>query len=248
VPVHRAARAFDATADLYERARPEYPDDALTRLVEVLGIDAATTVVDLAAGTGKLTGPLVRTGAQVLAVEPIAGMCRVLVARVPGVPVLAATAEAIPLCDASVDVVTVGQAFHWFRADEALREIRRVLARQGRLGLIWNRRDRRHEVQRALSAIVEPYREHAPSYAEGDWLAAFDRTDAFGPLQVERFATAQHLDTAGLVERVCSISFVAGLPDAERAHVARDVAALAEAHGGHVDLAYVTDCFWCPAR
>src|SRR5205807_4612798 len=107
-------RGFDRAAEIYERARPEYPPQAVTWLAERLDLRAGRTVVDLGAGTGKLTRALVATGARIVAVEPLAEMRRVLEGAVPEAEALAGTAEAMPLPDAFADAVTVAAAFHWF--------------------------------------------------------------------------------------------------------------------------------------
>src|SRR5262245_41807115 len=113
--VHEVAeQGFGTEAEVYEQARPSYPPDAVAWLGESLRIEPGSRVVDLAAGAGKLTRLLVPFGADLVAIEPVAGMRAVLVRAVPGVPALAATAEAIPVADASLDAVTVAQAFHWF--------------------------------------------------------------------------------------------------------------------------------------
>jgi SAM-dependent methyltransferase len=137
--VPQAAR-FGDVADRYERARPLYPEAALSELAARCGVRSGTPVVDLGAGTGKLTRQVAALGADVVAVEPAAGMRRRLEAEVPGVPVLDGTAEDIPLLGASVEAVTVGQAFHWFDTHRALDEIARVLRPAGWLALLWNER------------------------------------------------------------------------------------------------------------
>jgi ubiquinone/menaquinone biosynthesis C-methylase UbiE len=124
--LHPATRGFTA-ADVYERGRQEYPAAAIDKIVERLELRPGRTVLDLAAGTGKLTRLLVPSGANVFSVEPVREMHSELERRVPGVATLGGTAERIPLNDGYVDVVTVGQAFHWFKVDAALREIHRVL-------------------------------------------------------------------------------------------------------------------------
>src|SRR5690349_9949875 len=136
-----AAVGFERGADDYERARPSYPDAAVDLIVDVCGLGPGVTVCDLAAGTGKLTRLLVPSGAEIVAVEPVAAMRDQLLRAVPGVEVLDGTAETIPLGDGSVDAVTVAQAFHWFDTDRALPELRRVLRPGGHLVLIWNVRD-----------------------------------------------------------------------------------------------------------
>ena len=129
-----AARGFAQAVDAYERGRPGYPPEAVERLCEAVGIGPGRAVLDLAAGTGKLTRLLVPTGAELVAVEPVEQMRAALARALPEVTALAGTAEDVPLPAASVDAVVAGSAFHWFRGEEALAEIHRVLRPDGRLG------------------------------------------------------------------------------------------------------------------
>jgi ubiquinone/menaquinone biosynthesis C-methylase UbiE len=154
---HRAASSFARTADLYERARPRYAPAAVAYLVERLGLGPGRTVLDLGAGTGKLSRALLASGARVIAVEPLAEM-RALVPA--GIETLAGTAEQIPLGDDAVDAVTVAQAFHWFDEDAARTEIRRVLRAGGMLALVSNRRDDSDETTRAFGEILARHRAH----------------------------------------------------------------------------------------
>ena len=149
-----ATRGFARTADAYERGRPDYPDAAVDWLCSELAITPASTVVDLAAGTGKLTRRLAAR-AHVIAVEPIAEMRVKLEALLPDVRAVEGTAEALPLKTNSADAVTVGQAFHWFDGDKALAEIHRALRPGGGLGLVWNRRDLSHPIHAALQNLLE---------------------------------------------------------------------------------------------
>ncbi|MCC2334758.1 class I SAM-dependent methyltransferase [Cellulomonas wangsupingiae] len=131
------AASFTHNADEYAAVRPGYPEEA----VDLLLPDGARDVLDLAAGTGKLTQALVARGVRVVAVEPADGMREQLVALLPQVEVHAGTAEAIPLPDASLDAVTVAQAWHWFDEPAAAAEVARVLRPGGTLGIVWNDRD-----------------------------------------------------------------------------------------------------------
>jgi SAM-dependent methyltransferase len=231
--VHRAAaQGFARSADAYERGRPGYPDAAIRFLVERL--PPAARVLDLAAGTGKLTRPLLAAGVEVIAVEPVDEMRALL----PGVA-LDGTAEAIPLEDGAVDGVTVGQAFHWFDGDAALAEIARVLRPRGLLALVWNRRVEDDPVNQAIDAIVDPHRGEVPTHRGDAWRAAFDRTPLFGPLEERVFENSQELDAGGLEARVGSISFIASLEPGERATVLERARAIAGA--GAVTIPYRTE-------
>jgi SAM-dependent methyltransferase len=232
-PIHEtAAIGFARSAEAYELGRPGYPAAAL----EPLRLSSAMTVLDLAAGTGKLTRALAETGASVIAVEPVAEMRAALPESVRA---LDGTAEAIPLEGASVDLVTVAQAFHWFDGPAALREIHRVLRPGGRLAILWNRRVEDTPVNKAIEALVEPHRMATPTHRGDAWRTVFERSSLFGPLEEHVFASEQVLDEDGLAARICSISFIARLPEPERAGLlarARELTA-----GGPVTVPYRTE-------
>jgi SAM-dependent methyltransferase len=231
-----AASGFARGAADYEAGRPGYPAAAVDWLAERLELREGRIVVDLAAGTGKLTRLLAPTGARVVAVEPLAEM-RALIA--PPAEVVEGAAVALPLPDGSADAVTVAQAFHWFDADAALVEIRRVLRPGGRLGLIWNRRSDDDPVNRAIEELLEPHRADTPSHRDRPWRPAFERSGGFGAPEERSFDNPQRLDAGELAQRIASISFVASLPETERDRVvaaARELAA-----GGPVTLAQRTD-------
>jgi len=249
--VHPTARGFDRVADVYERARPEYPRAAMEGIRDHLELGPGATIVDLAAGTGKLARSLQGAfGARIIGVEPSAAMRAEFVRAVPGVPVLDGTAEGIPLGDDSVDAVVVGQAFHWFDAPAALAEIARILRSGGGLALIWNTRDESVPWVARFGAIIHAV-EHAraPSAREHPWKLAFDGSPEFGPLHEDRYASHQVLSHAGLVERALSVSYVAQLPPDGRDRVADQVRDLlradpALAGTAEVRLPYVTEVFW----
>ncbi|HKG64404.1 MAG TPA: class I SAM-dependent methyltransferase, partial [Solirubrobacteraceae bacterium] len=139
--VHSRARAFDAAADAYERARPGYPPEAIEIAARRLGLERGAAVLDLGAGTGKLTRRLAGRFGSVTAVEPLDGMRAVLEEAIPFVRALAGTAEAIPLPDRSVDAVFVGEAIHWFDPARVVAELGRVLRPAGGVAVLYNRLD-----------------------------------------------------------------------------------------------------------
>jgi SAM-dependent methyltransferase len=249
--IHEAARGFAHVSDAYVLGRPTYPADAVAFLSRELRLGPGKLVVDLAAGTGKLTALLVGTGAEVVAVEPLAEMRAELQRALPGVQALAGTAEGMPLAAESADAVTVAQAFHWFRYEEALPEIHRVLRPGGWLALVWNVRD--DSVPRGLSELLEPLRGGAPRYRTGSWRQAFAETDLFGPLRHAEFSHVQRLSPDAVVARVASVSFVASLPPAEHEAVlaeVRDLLANDPATSGRdeIELPHRTEVFWCERR
>lgn len=223
--------SFDTVADTYESGRPPYADEAVHWIAGRL---PAGRVLDLAAGTGKLTRQLVALGLDVVAVEPGDEMRRVLARVLPDVEALAGTAEAIPLPDASVDAVTVGQAFHWFRPDEAFAELHRVLRPGGGVALLWNVWNDDDPLLRRVDEVLAPLRPPAAR----DVPLEVDR-DRFGEPEQRRFVQARRLTTDALVAWVASTSAVSTAPAAERDGILDRVRELAGADV--VDVAVATD-------
>jgi ubiquinone/menaquinone biosynthesis C-methylase UbiE len=211
-----AAKGFSSAADVYERGRPGYAPEAVSWVCERLGIGRGRTILDLAAGTGKLTRDLVPTGARVIAVEPLDEMRAHLERAVPEAESLAGTAEEIPLADGSVDAIVCAQAFHWFDPERALPEIRRVLRPGAGLALIYNSRDLEDPIQKRLDEMLEPYRGTAARHwvkAHEDVLAA---TPLFGDVEYRVWPHEQAVSLDGLVEAAASRSYVASLDDEPR--------------------------------
>jgi SAM-dependent methyltransferase len=239
---HPQSRSFELVADLYERARPEYPQEAVGWVASKLGLGRDSTIVDLGAGTGKLTRALLSIGARVIAVEPGDAMRAELERALPEVEALRGAAESIPLADASVDCVAVGQAFHWFRHDEALPELHRVLRPGGGLALLWNSRDHDKPVQQEIGDLISPF---VPAGRPGPehWATTLERSALFRRPEEAHFPWVQQLDADGLAARIGSVSFVAAAPEEARADLDARLRAVATRLGGLVDFPYVTDVY-----
>ena len=249
--VHAVARAGFAEAETYERARPGYPPAVQSWLAEHLRLGPGALVADVAAGTGKLTRRLEPTGATVVAVEPLEPMRTVLARLCPTVPVTAGTAERLPLRTDSVDAVTVAQAFHWFDADAAFTEFHRVLRPGGRVGLIWNVRDRRVAWVDEVWAVMDRVERRAP-WRDHDRVGdeALGRRAGFGPLSRATFHHDQPVTPEGVLDRFRSVSHVAVLPAPQREAVLAEVRHVLASHpetSGRDDLVipYRVDCLWC---
>jgi ubiquinone/menaquinone biosynthesis C-methylase UbiE len=231
----------DAAAD-YERARPSYPDAA----VALLEAGSGVRVCDLAAGTGKLTRLLAATGADVVAVEPVDGMRAELVRTAPDVRAVDGTAEAIPLDDGSVDLVTVAQAFHWFDFDPALAEIARVLRPGGRLAILFNERDERTSWVKEWNERIEWHSRRIAYYQNTDWTAVLAAAGYAG-VRDEHIEWHQPMTRELIAARVRSVSYVAAEPpDVQQDYVDR-VVALTEGFDEPFDLPYVTHV-WLATR
>lgn len=238
----KANVGFQRTAAAYSRARPSYPGQAIAWLAERVALGPGAAVLDVAAGTGKLTEALLSTGARVTAVEPVPAMRAELSRRLPTIEVLAGTAEVLPLTG-PVDAVAVGQAFHWFDGPAALAEFHRVLRRGGHLALLWNARDRARWPWSEVEPLVEAHRGATPQHEDGRWRAALDASELFRSVGQRRVAHCQKLSRAGLVDRVASTSFIAALDVAERATVLEQVRSVAAGRPEPLVLPYETEVY-----
>jgi SAM-dependent methyltransferase len=239
--VSELAFSFGRIAAEYDDVRPEYAPEALDRAEEVLGLTADSRVVDLAAGSGKLTRALAHRFAEVVAVEPNDEMRGVLAGRSAGIRVLAGTAERMPLPDGSADAVFVGDAFHWFDGQAAVAELVRVLRPEGGVALLWNHwwsdgDDRAvntleprlpAEAQALLDEIYISSGRAAARAELADPLEAF-ADGPFAPLAEEAFAREERLSGKEVVDLFATVSAVASLPPAERDQLKRELVTLLE--------------------
>jgi ubiquinone/menaquinone biosynthesis C-methylase UbiE len=224
--------SFDGVAEAYERSRPGYAPAAVEWISQRLPLGR---VLDLGAGTGKLTRQLVPYALEVVAVEPGDEMRRVLQEAVPGVEALFGTAEEIPLPDESVDVVTVAQAVHWFELDVALAEMHRVLRPMGGLAIVWNERDENEPLMRAIADLLEEVR---PALGEDKLEEQILASPLFTSHDECSFPNAELLDADRAVEQVSSISAVSAAAPDERDRVLAELRALVG--DGPVDFHMIT--------
>jgi SAM-dependent methyltransferase len=225
---------FGRAAEDYELGRPDWPEEIVERALAELELGPADRVLDLAAGTGKLSRALVPRVGRVVAVEPDDEMRALLARAVPEVELVAGKAEGIPLPENSVDAVFVGEAFHWFDGPQALAEIARVVRPRGGLALLWNEPDK--PVQPPVGEAVERVVDEAirrggepggPRYRSGVWRDPF-ATAPFEELREAHLEYEATVDREALIAYVLSISSVASLPGDERAAVADRLRSLIE--------------------
>ncbi|MGO2658481.1 class I SAM-dependent methyltransferase [Mycetocola reblochoni] len=225
----RRAASFGSAAEAYERGRPGYPE----RVVDWLVPDGARCVVDIGAGTGKLTRQLLGRAERVIAVEPSTGMLDVLRARVPGAAAVEGSAEAVPLGEGNADAVLFAQSWHWADPVAASSEAARLLRRGGTLGLVWNFRDARVPWVAALDAILE----------EGSTEATVGRPrpgGRFGRVERLEHEWTDVLPRDAVVDMVLSRSFMITADEGRRRRVLAELDTLLDGHGDTVLVPYTT--------
>lgn len=224
--LHPLARRFGPVADRYDRGRPDYPPAAVAWLAAELDLRPGARVVDLGAGTGKLTTRLEELELDVVAVEPSAGMRAVFRHRRGPASLIAGLAEALPLGESSARAVIVGSAFHWFDVGRTAGEIARVVGPGGGLAIAYPVREERERWTREIAAILDRLDPGAPRARTGKWRTELEADGRFDPLRRATFPHAQTLTPDGVVDRVLSVSFVANRPTPELQEIAAEVRAI----------------------
>ncbi|MCC7460200.1 MAG: methyltransferase domain-containing protein [Proteobacteria bacterium] len=241
---------FQTDTGAYERGRPDYPQKVIDFLSVTLPILPSSLVLEIAAGTGKFTRLLLECGVKIIAMDPLQNMRERFVQKFPSIQVIDGVAESIPLPDQSVDHVFIAQAFHWFDAPKAMREIYRVLKPKGNLALVWNVQDRSYDWVDKLGQIVDVHEKGIPQYRTSQWKSHFTGINLFSPIQQVSFQHTYPSSPEMIIDRVASISFIAALPEAERKSVLKEVCDLIESHPdvrskSTIDFPYITDVYFC---
>jgi len=241
------ATSFGAEADTYEAARPDYPFEAVAWMLERLP-HGSRRIADVGAGTGKLTRVLAKApDAEIVAVDPDPSMLAKLRDTVPGVPTFVGTAEALPLSDAGLDALVLGQAWHWVDPVAGSAEVGRVLRPGGTLGLIWNTRDNRVDWVRRLTGIMHASAAEELLDGEGPIVA-----EPFGELETRRWEWVRPMTRAQLHRMADSRSHLITASAEARAAIHADMDALFDELGVHdeetIDLPYVTRAFRARVR
>jgi ubiquinone/menaquinone biosynthesis C-methylase UbiE len=234
------------------KERPSYPKEAIRSLRNALGIISGKTVVDLAAGTGKLTESLLDANIQLTAIEPEEEMRRIYAYLFPQITLLNGTAESIPLPDNSVDAVLVGTAFHCFDGIKALSEISRVLKSKGGLGLIWNVFDDNFDWIRKMYGIRAKICENLPltKNANLEWKKVFEETPhKFFPLQHRTISFSYLGKAQRIMERMLSSSMIDPLPKEKQEFLIKEICQLleishAETNEKELLIPYRTEIYW----
>lgn len=224
----------------YDALRPDYAWDAIDMVISRGALDA-TSIVDLAAGTGQLSRRLASRGINVIAVEPARNMRAVLEARSPTTRALDGTAEAIPLDDDMADAVVVGNAFHHFEPDAALAEIGRVLRPGGTLALFWawplEEEQRRIPGIDAIFEAVERARTNSSIIAAyRSWADPPPTAEGFGPFERSEFPVTHVFPSARLADLYATSSDVASMPAEARVHLLDRIRSLAQELPETLDL------------
>jgi ubiquinone/menaquinone biosynthesis C-methylase UbiE len=246
-----AAQGFQQAATLYEQARPSYPSEAIDWIKSLC--DKPDIIIDMGAGTGKLTRLLGTMGArELVAIEPVSAM-RENLKKIPIITkIIDGTAENIPFEDHTVDMIICGQSFHWFANHRALAEFNRVLKSNGLLVLLWNIQDNTGEKWAdTMSKYIDSFKpDEAVRYKSTEWKEAFDDQNLFSTVQFKQFSHQERITRDLAMKRVLSISFIAALPSEQQTKLVQELEKMLdnvdEVRGQQeFDIKHFTDVYWC---
>ena len=245
--IHQTAQqGFSHAAQLYQHARPNYPEAVVNWLKQDLALDAQSSVIDLGAGTGKFLPYLKQVTSAIYAVEPIREMLQQLQAAHPDVIAIQAHSTAIPLASESIDAIVCAQSFHWFANIETLNEIHHVLKPEGHLGLVWNQRDENIDWVKALADLLATLEGDTPRYHSGQWKQVFEN-QFFFLFETAKVFSQLHTGTVENVvsKRLLSTSFIAAMPEQEQLKLKHKFEQIVSEYTGkqaqdEIDFPYVT--------
>ncbi|CAF0789586.1 unnamed protein product [Rotaria sp. Silwood1] len=246
-----AAQGFEQAATIYEQARPSYPNEVIDLIKSLY--NKPNKIIDLGAGTGKLTRLLGLIDArEIIAIEPVSKM-RENLKNIPLITkIIDATAEHIPFEDNTIDIILCGQSFHWFANYHALIGLNRVLKPDGLLILVWNLADNRESPwAKNISEYVDSFRsKETPRYKTMEWRKVFDDQNLFSSLQHKQFSHKQRVTRDLAINRLLSISFIAALSSEQQKEIIEQIRKISEnveeIQGlEEFDLNYFTDVYWC---
>ncbi len=235
-----AVSGFSSDPWRYERGRPGYPPEAVRFVLDTVPNGPDDLILDVGAGTGKLTRALTATAATVVAIDPVEGMVRLLPEFAPGALVVIGVAERLPVAPGSVSVVTVAQAFHWFDPDRAWTEFARVLRPDGAVALVWNARLREVEWVDRIWSLMDRIEKTAP-WRNHDQPDPFAPHPAFADVERASFLHTVGMDEDTVIARVMSVSHAAVLPAPDRRALEREISTILADVDGPLDITYRTD-------
>jgi ubiquinone/menaquinone biosynthesis C-methylase UbiE len=248
-----SAQGFEKAATVYEEARPSYPNEVIDLIKSLC--DKPNIIIDLGAGTGKLTrllGPL--DAREIIAIEPTSSM-RENLQKIPIITkIIDGTAEHIPFENNTIDMIICGQSFHWFANHRALAEINRVLKPNGLLILVWNFQDNsEREWAKKISDYIDSFGPvGAMRFKSMEWKKAFDNQTFFSALQHKQFKNNHRATRDLLLKRILSTSFIAALPSEQQTKLIDEIQKMMENEEEvrnlqEFDVPLLTDVYWCSA-